>query len=917
MRDTSHLLAHLWFAACIVVFVGTNARGEEVDFTRDVLPVLRESCIDCHGPETSEGRLRLDSEHHALRGGDSGEPAIVPGRSSASYLLTRIRHEDPAERMPPDADPLPVEHVRLLERWIDDAERWRSIAKELSRERVDHWSFQPIERPTVPPGAANPIDAFVDGELAREGLLRSGTAPRRQLVRRAHLVLHGLPPTPERVARFVADENPDAWERLVDELLDSPRYAERMATSWLDLVHFGETHGFETNRERPNAWPYRDWVVTAFHEDMPYDDFVFAQLAGDAVGEEVATGFLVAGPHDIVKGQDPMLRLVQRQDELADIVHTTGTAFLGMTVGCARCHNHKFDPISQSDYYALQAVFNGVEHGDRSIPRSADDDRRLEDLDREIAGLHRELAPFVRKDGAQLRPPVDARRNVEVFEPTESRFVRFTIRATSGSEPCLDEVEVFAGDTNVALATSGARASSSGDFVHPLHRLEHVNDGRYGNPRSWIAKQAKGGWLQLEFAEPATIDRVVWGRDRKGKYADRLPTDYVIESSVDGRTWTTLASSANRRPIGENAPPLEFDFASQPPAVAEQGRRSRDRLRALEAERARLQGARTVYAGTFRQPQPTKRLYRGDPSAPREVVAPGGIRALAGPTLPLDAPERERRLALAKWIVSTDNPLTARVVVNRIWQFHFGTGLVDTPSDFGANGSKPTHPELLDWLACELIDHDWSLKHVHRLILTSETWRQTSRPRRDGLVADAGSRLLWRFPPRRLEAEAIRDGMLAVSGTLDERIGGPGFSAFEIDAENVRHYHPKTAYGPEDWRRMLYMTRVRQERDSVFGVFDCPDFSQVVPVRGRSTTPLQALNLLNSEFVLQQAGFLAKRLEREAETPRGRVVLAWELCYGRPPEPGEVEASLAFVGETDLQQFARALLNSNEFVFVP
>jgi len=282
-----------------------------------------------------------------------------------------------------------------------------------------------------------------------------------------------------------------------------------------------------------------------------------------------------------------------------------------------------------------------------------------------------------------------------------------------------------------------------------------------------------------------------------------------------------------------------------------------------------------------------------------------------------DAPEQQRRLAIAQWIASDKNPLTARVIANRLWQFHFGTGIVDTPSDFGQNGSAPTHPELLDWLATELVRHDWSLKHLQRTILLSDTWQQDSRPREDALAIDADSRLLWRFPPRRVEGEGIRDCILAVTGKLDLTMGGPGFSAFEIQKENVRHYFPKKSYGPGDWRRMVYMTRVRQERDSVFGVFDCPDNSQVTPKRSRSTTPLQALNLLNSTFVTQQAGFLVERLESERTEPDERIARAWELCFGRLPTPDEVAAATDFIDRTNWTQFARAMLNANEFVFIP
>ncbi|MEM7393290.1 MAG: DUF1553 domain-containing protein, partial [Verrucomicrobiota bacterium] len=450
-----------------------------------------------------------------------------------------------------------------------------------------------------------------------------------------------------------------------------------------------------------------------------------------------------------------------------------------------------------------------------------------------------------------LRPPVSAQHNLETFPVRPARFVRFTIEKTNVSQPCIDELEIFSGGKNVALATSGAKASSSGDFVHPLHKLAHINDGLYGNAKSWISAQTTKGWVRIELPEVMPIERIEWARDREGTYKDRLAVDYRIETAVEPGQWTYLASSADRqKPGGKKAE--TYRFAGHPDE--QQGRHWLKELEQARSEKKRLEETTKVYAGTFAQPGPTHRLYRGEPDAKRERVGPGAIRAFTSLELPLDAPERERRLAFADWIADEKNPLTARVIANRIWQFHFGVGIVDTPSDFGTNGTPPSHPQMLDWLALELMDHGWSLKHLHRLILTSQTWRQNNKPIPQARAMDAASRLLWRFPSRRLEAEGIRDSILAASGVLDLRnAGGPGFSPFKVQMENVRHYHPKQSYGPGDWRRMIYMTKVRQEREQVFGAFDCPDASMVVPKRSRSTTPLQALNLFNSHFVLQQA----------------------------------------------------------------
>lgn len=890
----------------------------QIDYVQQIQPLLARHCVDCHGADEHKAALRLDSMLGALRGGDSGERVIAPGNSVGSHLIERVTSDSKQLRMPPDGQPaLTSAEIELLKQWIDDAQSWQPLEAELAARPIEHWSFRPISRSIIPPGQHDPIDAFVQTRLDRDGLALSPRAEPRQLIRRLYLVMLGLPPTPTEVDQFERDERPDAWERLVDRVLASPRYGERWAMHWLDLIRFGETNGFETNRERPFAYPFRDWVIASLNQDKPYDQFVREQLAGDQLGEPIATGFLVAGPNDIVKGQDKLLGLMQRQDELSDIVGTVGTAFLGLTTGCARCHNHKFDPITQTDFYALQAVFAGVQHADRKLPLTAEQSRQLADIDSKLVDGQQKLAALL--GVSALREPVDAKENVERFEPREARWVRMTIDRTNASEPCIDELQVFAGNENVALTSGGAKATSSGNFVHPLHKLEHLNDGQFGNARSWIASSTTNAWVQIELPSLVKIDRIVWGRDRQGQYADRLATSYRFDVSLDGQQWTTIASSRNRRPLGNN-PQSDFDLSALDDASRGAATEIIQSLKQLEASRKKLVDSNQAYCGTFSTPPEINRLFRGDPTAPREVVSPSAIESLGKIALTAASSEPERRLALANWIVRPDHPLTARVIVNRMWQFHFGTGLVDTPSDLGANGTAPTHPELLDWLASDLIDHAWSLKTMHRMILTSHTWQQSSAPRPSAMAVDAQSRLLWRFPPRRLEAEPIRDCILAVTGQLDESMGGPGFSAFEVELENVRHYFPKKDYGPADWRRMVYMTKVRQEKDSVFGVFDCPDASQVTPKRSRSTTPLQALNLLNSRFVLQQSELLAQRLRppSDADIDVGRQVqMAYQLCFGRRATDEECGEAEAFIRAHGLGQFARAMLNANEFVFIP
>ena len=402
-----------------------------------------------------------------------------------------------------------------------------------------------------------------------------------------------------------------------------------------------------------------------------------------------------------------------------------------------------------------------------------------------------------------------------------------------------------------------------------LHRLEHANDGRYGNGRSWISAEPGAGWLQIALAEPATIDRVVWARDRDGAYADRLATRYKIELSDDGATWRTVATSDDRQPFDPSAKsPEPFSAAGLAPDVADRIAGLRREIGMLGKQLANL-ALPNVYAGTFSQPDATHVLYRGEPLQKRETVAPAAIQAIAPPlALAADAPEAERRLALARWIASPDNPLAARVMVNRIWQHHFGQGLVNTPNDFGFNGGRPSHAALLDWLAVRFLADGGRPKALHRMIVLSSTYRQSSRPNAAAAARDAGNRLLWRYSPRRLEAEPLRDAVLWTSGLLDPRMGGPGYEVFEPNDKYVKIYIPKCAFGPAEWRRMIYQDKPRMRQDMTFGEFDCPDSSQSAPRRNVSTTALQALNLLNGPFMFEQSRAFAARLARSRPQPR-------------------------------------------------
>jgi hypothetical protein len=799
---------------------------------------------------------------------------------------------------------------------------------------ADHWSFGPLSRPRPPPGEdpwiTGPVDAFILAKLKSAGLEPSPPARPVHLVRRLHLDMLGLPPEPYEIEAFARDPRPAAYERLVDRVLASSRYGERWAQHWLDVVRFAETNGFEENRPRPSAYHYRDYVIEAFNNDKPYDRFIVEQLAGDAVGVDVATAFLVGGACDPSRSPDINLVLMQRQDELEDVINTTGTALLGLTLGCARCHDHKFDPVPQKEYYALQAVFAGVRHGEKELqgPESDGLKRRIGALQERAGVIERELS----ESGAAPLNPV---RNVERFPPIEAKVVRFTIFSTSlGKEPCIDELEVYSvaledsSAENVALARAGAKASSSGNLPgDSRHRLEHINDGRAGHAWSWIADTKGEGWVEIELARPVMIDRMVWGRDRDLLYKDRVATAYRIEVSGAAGRWRLVASSEDHLRLEGDGTHSAAPVPATSAVASVGGRLSperEERLRKLvlekrqwEGELASLSSGLKVYAGRFEEPEPTHLLYRGDPKAPREVVLPGAISVLGRLEFQASVPEKVRRLALAQWIAR--RPLAARVAVNRIWHYHFGTGIVGTPSDFGANGSRPTHPELLDWLAAELVRSGWSLKHIHRLILLSSTYRQSSLPEARGLAVDAESRLLWRFPPRRLEGESIRDSILATSGALNLQMGGAGFDLLKLNKTYRRWtYDPQDRFGPAEWRRMIYGTKIRMEQDAVFGAFDCPDGGQVCSQRNRSTTAFQALNLFNSDFVLEQATLFARRLEQEVgASPGEQIERAFTLAFGREPQADERAEAIKLVEAQGLATLCRAIFNANEFLFVP
>lgn len=890
-----------------------------VDFAREVKPIFEQHCYECHGDKKQKGGLRLDVKEAALKGGDSKGPDIVPGEPKRSPLLRLITSRDADEVMPPKGARLNATQVAVLTRWINEGAAWpEGVDTVRLKDKSDHWSFKPVK---VSAGAPRPetIDGFIDAKLAEKGLRRAPRAANATWLRRASFDLTGLPPTPEEVTAFV--RKPDR-AAAVERLLASPRYGERWGQHWLDVVRYADTYGFEVNTERPHAWPYRDYVIRAFNQDTPYDRFIKEQIVGDALGQDVATGFLVTAsvllPGQI--GRDEASKRLARQDSLDEIVNNLGQTFLGLSVGCARCHDHKFDPITAKDYYAMQALVAGVEYMDREIrtPEADAARARMKSVKTAIVAVERRLAQLVPMAGAgEVRPMVNARENVERFKPVRTQKLRFTIRETNRLEPCVDEIEAFGPDgenvaLNTAVTVSGERVTAD------THEQRFVNDGNYGNARSWMSDENGKGWVLIDFRQEREIDRVVWGRDRQGKFTDRLATSYVIEVADAAGNWQKVAGSDDRAKFvpGSTIEP-GFTTKGLGKEEAAQARRLLAEKNKLLADQRALDAEQKAFAGVFRKPDKIHLLNRGDPEQPKEEVAPALLSVLGDKKLPTDAPEQARREALAGWIADPSNPLTARVMVNRIWQGHFGAGLVQTPSDFGNNGMKPTHPELLDWLAREFVRAGWSVKHMHRLIVLSETYRQSSAIDAQAARLDADARMLWRFPSRRLEAETIRDAMLAVSGKLNPKMYGRGFDLFDKRG-GLSGFKPVEVSTPENQRRMIYAHKVRREPEAVFGAFDCPDAGQSTAVRTASTTPIQALNLFNSSFTLQRSADFAERVLAEAGAdPAAQIRRAYQLALSRDPTAQETIEALPAVRKHGAAVLCRALFNCSEFLFQP
>lgn len=923
-------------------------------FEQKVRPVLIEHCYACHSAEAKKlkGNLLLDSKAGWQKGGDRGEPAIIPGNPDESLLIRVIQHREPDMEMPPKKPKLPEAIIADLVAWVKMGAPDPRDATRLEAKRGDKtwWSLQPNKTDLR---SAGDIDGFIAAKLGEKRLAMNPPADPRTLIRRMTYDLHGLPPTPEEVEAFVTEckTNTRAIKNLVERLLDSPRYGEHWGRHWLDVVRFGESNGFERNFIIDDLHPFRDYVIRSFNEDKPFDHFIIEHLAADLIARdkpevEVGSAFLVAGPYDDVGNQDPVAQKNIRAATIDDMVTATSGAFLGLTISCARCHNHKFDPIPAEDYYRMRSAFEGVTHGRRVVATSEQRaahaeamkplTAKLAELEAQKALLEKQLTERAKAAFAQMkfsRPPVDRFGNEERFPATEARMVRFVIQGFSSDADVkprgggrLTEFQVWSTEgNNVALATHGTKAtgekSSTAEDFPEAYGPQYCIDGRLGE--AWFIGTPPV--LTLTFAQTEKIERIVFINARAVKEADEddskvrgaTPTEYAVQVSMDGQTWRTVATNEGRAPLSEA---LGVAWARR--GIVREDEKSA--LAALEKEIAEVNAAIArvpklpeIWAGRFAQPKEKTFLFRGgDPTKPVGEISPASLSVLDGVTKPYqlaaDAPEGERRLALARWLVSKENPLTPRVLANRVWHYHFGTGIVDTPSDFGFLGSKPTHPELLDYLAARLVENGWRLKALHREILLSKTYQQASTYRADAAALDGASRLLWRFPPRRLAAEEVRDTMLSVAGVLRlDPMGGPGFRLYKFMQNNVATYFPLEKHEPETYRRAVYHQNARASVVDVLSDFDFPDVAFAAPRRASTTTPLQALTLLNHSFTLDMAAALAVRIDQG-----DAISNAYALLYQRPPSDTERKAAVTLIASHGLRAFCRALFNSNELFFL-
>lgn len=986
----------------ILLGLGRNLTAADASgmFRDKIAPIFERHCVRCHNDEEHKGGLSLTSSTAAKKGGDAGA-AWVAKNPQESLLLQYVEGDKP--EMPKNSPPLSPQQIADLRKWIQAGAEWPETAllKDRQFEGQAWWSLQPLTRPALPAvanGSRSPVDVFIRAKLIEKQLTPAAEADRRTLIRRLSFDLHGLPPEPEEIDEFVADSDPTAYERLVDRLLASPRFGERWARHWLDVVHYGDTHGYDKDKLRPNAWPYRDYVIRSLNEDKPYDRFIMEQIAGDVLWPDsvdgiTGTGFIAAGPWDFIgHAEVPESKTdgkIARNLDRDDMVTTTLNTFCSLTVQCARCHNHKFDPVTQTDYYRLQAVFAALDRADRTFDvdptvaqrRSellaeqkrlkAEEQRLVAEVARlggtELKDLDQRIASATQAASGQRRPEygyhsaiepvadkvkwvqVDLGREVSIrkvgivgcwddFNGIGAGFgfpVRFKIEASndasfaSGVVPLVDRTGADTPNPGTALQQSDVRdisaryvritatklAPRQNDFIFALAEL--------------IVSDSEGKNVALGSAVSA---------------ADSIeaPIRWAKKNLVDGIYTGQTADDAAR--LREQRAALIEKLV--PASVRDEARKTETALGEVTKRLSALPAPQTVYAGMVYsgggaftgtggnggKPRPIHILKRGDVNSLGEEVGPGFIALRTGETglfsLPPEHSEGSRRIALAKWIVDDAHPLTWRSVANRIWQHHLGRGIVDTPNDFGRMGQLPTHPELLDWLACEVRHIEpkgssRSLKHLHRLIVTSATYRQSSASD-PGVVGnaqsvDSSNTLYWRANRRKLDAEALRDSMLFVAGKLDDRMGGPAFQDFVIEKpEHSPHYEYQlhNAEDPRSHRRSVYRFLVRSQTQPFMTTLDCADPSMIVDKRNETVTALQALALLNNKLVLSMSNHMASRVEKPSSNEQARIEVAFRRALGRVATADESQALVEYARKHGMAQACRVLMNLNEFAFV-
>jgi mono/diheme cytochrome c family protein len=974
-----------------------------IDYVREVQPVLARACYACHGPDKQKSGFRLDVKAAALQGGDQG-PAIVPGKSADSPLARYVSGTDPNCVMPPKGPRLKPEEVAALRAWIDQGAAWPESASGASADKLDWWSLRPLTRPAVPGLARNPIDAFILAKLKEKGLSPSPEADRRTLIRRVTFDLTGLPPTPEEVEAFLKDASPDAYEKVVDRLLASPHYGERWARHWLDVVHYGDTHGYDKDQPRPNAWPYRDYVIRSFNADKPYSRFVQEQLAGDvlfpgtAEGVE-ALGFIAAGPWDLIGhaevAESKIDGQIARHLDRDDMVANTMMTFVSMTVQCAQCHNHKFDPIAQEDYYSLQAVFAALDRADRKYypdpavaKRAAELQARREgmlgrkkDLDARLAhAAGPRLAEIDRQLEAAKRSPPGERPEFGYHSAIEAKPDRAKwVQVDLGGPVAVERIELVGCHDTFADIGAG--------FGFPVRfRVELCDDPAFRQGVAVVLDRTAA-----DVPNPGVTPQQVPVGGRTARYV-RVTATKLAPRQNDfifalGELSVYDAAGRNR---ALNAAVTALDSIEAPPrwrkanlvdgyyygrgttpllrerqellertadADTRRGTAELDReLAAVDAELGKLPPPQVVYAGTVHtgsgafagtgaaggKPRPIAVLRRGDVRQRLKEAGPGTLAVVRDLPSRFDLPaghaEGERRAALARWITDPRNPLTWRSAVNRVWRWHFGRGIVESPNDFGRMGQLPTHPELLDFLAVEFMHPaadagpgknpaadaagspgGGSLKRLHRLIVTSATYRQQSVADEARTKLDADNAYLWRMIRRRLEAEEIRDSVLFVSGKLDARMFGPGFRDFVVEKPEHSPHYQYDQHDPDDprcFRRSVYRFLVRSQQEPFMTALDCADPSLQVDRRNETLSALQALALLNDGFMLAMAKHFAERMTPQGEDVSSRVTAAVRLALGRGPTPEEARALTAYAEKHGLTNACRVLFNLNEFVFV-